>query len=112
MKITPFRLLIGIIGVIYSLAVFNGNAYGAFQKPNVVDTQSTSELAKVVKDAISFLLNAVMAIGALAAAISLAMMTPYIGEPEKGKRAFKGSIGVIVGAGLFEMFISWVFTLF
>jgi len=107
------KLMVGVIAVSMTLSTIHATqANAAFTKPDVVQVKDTSQTAKVVKEGISFTLNVVMALGALGAAISLGMMAPFIGEPEKGKKGLKGSIIVIAGAGLFEMFMSWLIGVF
>ena len=93
-------------------AIYSPQAYPAFDKPDVVDSKQTSEVGKLVKKGVKFTLYVAMALGVLGAAISLAMMTPFIGEPEKGKTALKGALTVVIGAGVFELFMSWLLSLF
>ena len=92
--------------------MYSTPAYAGFDKPDVVDSKQTTEVGKLVKNAIKFVLYVAMALGVLGAAISLAMMTPFIGEPEKGKKSLKAALGVVVGAGAFEIFMSWLLGLF
>ena len=111
--ISALRSMMAILIMLGSFSsIYSPQVQAAFDKPDVVDSKQTTEVAKLVKKGVKFTLYVVMAIGVLGAAISLGMMTPFIGEPEKGKKALKAAIGVVIGAGVFEIFMSWLLGLF
>mgnify|MGYP001103620012 CR=1 FL=1 len=111
--ISVLRSMMAILIMLGSFSsIYSPQVQAAFDKPNVVDSKQTTEVGKLVKKGVKFTLYVVMAIGVLGAAMALGMMTPFIGEPEKGKKALKAAIGVVVGAGVFEIFMSWLLSLF
>ena len=113
--LSKIRALAAIFIVLFSFTtpmVYSTDVM-AFEKPEILDgSKNTMDATKIIKESIDFILSGVMMIGVLAAAISLGMMTPWIGDTEKGKAGFKMSVGVVAGAGLFNIFASWFLDLF
>ena len=113
LNLRTFRFLFAFVVIV--MTVMNAPEAMSLEVPqNVVATKDKSQIASIANKVISFILYAAMALGAASLAWSIAKATPMLGKSskEEAKGDVMLSLGIIFGAGLFEMFVSWVFSLF
>lgn len=89
--------------------VYSPDVNAKFEVPKkVVDQKDKTSIATMANKAVTFVLYAVVAASIVALAASLGAMLPFFGKTEEGKKYAKVSLGVMLGAALFEMGISEV----
>ena len=113
LNLRTFRFLFAFVVIV--MTVMNAPEAMSLEVPqNVVATKDKSQVASITNKVISFILYTAMALGAASAAWSLLKATPLLGKTtkEEAKGDVMLSLGIIFGAGFFEMVISYIFSLF